>query len=167
MVLRVPASADMPTRGPKYLEDFQEGEEITTVERTMTEADIVNFCSLTGDWNQLHSSAPYARDSHMGERVFAGQQVFTYAVGLVGQTNIFEGTIKAILGFDDFTFHTPVSPGDTIHVVATVGYRDPADDTLAEDAGAVKLDYDIRNQDDEGVATGTVRLLVFSETSAK
>lgn len=151
----------MTVRGSKYFEEFEEGESFTTASRTLTEADLVNFCSLTGDWNQLHTSAPFARDSHMGERVFAAPQLFSYAVGLVGRTNIFEGTVKAILGFDDFTFHVPTHPGDTIHVVATVRETAPAGERFGDDAGRITVTYDIRNEDDETVGVGDLRLLVF------
>ncbi|MFB6170944.1 MAG: MaoC/PaaZ C-terminal domain-containing protein [Haloarculaceae archaeon] len=150
----------MTVRGSKYFEDFEAGESITTASRTLTEADLVNFCSLTGDLNQLHTSAPFASDSHMGERVFAAPQLFSYAVGLVGRTNIFEGTVKAILGFDDFTFHVPTHPGDTIHIVATVQETtDPEE--FGDDAGRITITYDIRNEDDETVGVGDLRLLVF------
>ncbi|THE63961.1 monoamine oxidase [Salinadaptatus halalkaliphilus] len=151
----------MSARGAKYFEDFEDGESITTASRTLTEADLVNFCSLTGDWNQLHSSEPFARDSHMDQRIFSGPQVFSYAIGLVGRTNIFEGTIKAILGFDDFTFHVPTHPGDTIHVVATVAETSESDTRFADDAGQVTVTYDVRNEDDDTIAVGDVRLLVF------
>jgi len=154
----------MAVRGAKHFEEFEAGETFTTVSRTMTEADLVNFCSLTGDLNQLHTSEPFARDSHMGERVFAAPQLFAYAVGLVGRTNVFEGTVKAILGFDDFTFHVPVHPGDTIHVVVTV--EETADSgEFADDAGRVTLTYDIRNEAEETVGVGEVRLLVFKRDS--
>lgn len=153
----------MPVRGAKYYEDFEEGESLTTATRTMTEADLVNFCSLTGDWNQLHSSEPFARESHMGERVFAAPQLFSYAIGLVGRTNVFEGTVKAILGFDDFTFHTPVHPGDTIHVVATVADKSASGSGFSDDAGRLTMTYNIRNADDETVGVGDLRLLVFKD----
>jgi len=151
----------MAARGSKFFEDFEEGESNTTATRTMTEADLVNFCSLTGDWNQLHSSQPFARDSHMGGRVFAAPQLFSYAIGLVGRTNIFEGTVKAILGFDDFTFHVPVHPGDTIHVVATVKKKTKSGERFGDDAGVLTMTYDIRNADDETVGVGDLRLLIF------
>ncbi|MEF8887195.1 MAG: MaoC/PaaZ C-terminal domain-containing protein [Haloarculaceae archaeon] len=151
----------MTVRGAKYFEDFEKGESVRTATRTMTEADIVNFCSLTGDWNQLHSSEPFAGDSHMGERVFAAPQVFAYAVGLVGRTNILEGTVKAILGFDDFTFHVPVHIGDTISVVATVTEKAEPGDRFSDDAGRLTVEYDIRNGDDETVGVGEIRVLVF------
>jgi len=151
----------MSVRGAKFFEDFQEDDAVTTASRTMTEADLVNFCSLTGDWNQLHSSKPFAQESHMERRVFAAPQVFSYAIGLVGRTNIFEGTVKAILGFDDFTFHTPVHPGDTIHVVATVEEKAEPGPEFSDDAGRLTVTYDIRTEDDDTVGIGVVRLLVF------
>lgn len=151
----------MPVRGAKFFEEFEEGESFTTASRTMTEADLVNFCSLTGDLNQLHTSTPFAQDSHMGERVFAAPQLFAYAVGLVGRTNIFEGTVKAILGFDDFTFHKPVHPGDTIHVVATVTEAAEPGEHFADNAGQLTVTYDIRSEDETTVGIGDLRLLVF------
>jgi acyl dehydratase len=151
----------MTVRGSKFFEDFEEGESITTASRTMTEADLVNFCSLTGDWNQLHSSEPFARESHMDRRIFAAPQLFSYAIGLVGRTNIFEGTVKAILKFDDFTFHRPVHPGDTIHVVATVEEKAETGERFDDDAGRLTVTYDIRDEADETVGVGEVWLLVF------
>lgn len=156
----------MTVRGSKHFEEFEEGESLTTASRTLTEADLVNFCSLTGDWNQLHSSEPFARDSHMGKRVFAAPQLFSYAVGLVGRTNVFEGTVKAILGFDDFTFHVPTHPGDTIHVVATVAETAPTGERFGDDAGRLTMTYDIRNEDEETVGVGDLRLLVFRRSES-
>ncbi|MEF8777405.1 MAG: MaoC/PaaZ C-terminal domain-containing protein [Natronomonas sp.] len=154
----------MTVRGSKFFEDFEEGESITTASRTMTEADLVNFCSLTGDWNQLHSSEPFARESHMDRRIFAAPQLFSYAIGLVGRTNIFEGTVKAILKFDDFTFHRPVHPGDTIHVVATIEEKAETGERFDDDAGRLIVTYDIRNEADETVGVGEVWLLVFKQS---
>lgn len=154
----------MAVDGAKFFGDFEEGESVTTATRTMTEADLVNFCSLTGDWNQLHSSEPFARESHMERRVFAAPQLFSYAIGLVGRTNIFEGTVKAILGFDDFTFHVPVHPGDTVHVVATVAEKAESGERFSDDAGRITMTYDIRNADDETVGIGDLDLLVFKES---
>ena len=35
----------------RYFEEFQEGEEFLSHGRTITEADVVNFAGLSGDWN--------------------------------------------------------------------------------------------------------------------
>jgi acyl dehydratase len=155
----------MPVDGAQYFEDFEEGDSVTTVTRTMTETDLVNFCSITGDLNQLHTSKPFAEDSHMGARVFAAPQLFAYAVGLVGRTNLMEGTVKAILGFDDFTFHQPVNPGDTIHVVATVKEKTEPGPAFDDDAGQITMTYDIRNEDDETVGVGDITVLVFKRSA--
>jgi acyl dehydratase len=47
-----------PRRG-LYFEEFVVGDEMTSVGRTVTEADIVSFAALTGDWNQIHTDAEY------------------------------------------------------------------------------------------------------------
>ena len=41
----------------EYLEDYEVGEVLVTPGRTITEADIVNFAGLTGDWHPLQSSS--------------------------------------------------------------------------------------------------------------
>ncbi|MDQ7030578.1 MAG: MaoC/PaaZ C-terminal domain-containing protein, partial [Ardenticatenia bacterium] len=37
-----------------YFEDFREGMRFTTPRRTITEADIVNFAGVSGDFNPIH-----------------------------------------------------------------------------------------------------------------
>lgn len=150
--------------GAKHFEDLFGGKSITTAARTLTEADLVNFCSLTGDWDQLHSNELFARDSYMGQRVFAAPQLFSYAIGLVGRTNIFKGTVKAILGFDDFSFHVPVHPGEIIYVVATMAETNNPGEQFDEDIGWITLTYDIQNKDGDTVGISDVRLLVFRRT---
>lgn len=39
----------------KYFDELNIGDEFLTVSRTLTEADIVNFCGVSGDFNQLHT----------------------------------------------------------------------------------------------------------------
>ncbi len=38
----------------RYFEEFEQGEVLFSQGRTITEADVINFASLTGDWNELH-----------------------------------------------------------------------------------------------------------------
>jgi len=42
-------------KGILYLDDYQVGDRMISPARTVTEADIVNFAALTGDW---HPSTP-------------------------------------------------------------------------------------------------------------
>jgi len=50
----------------KYFDDFQIGDKTVTRARTVTEADIVNFAALTGDWYPLHTNVEYAEETQFG-----------------------------------------------------------------------------------------------------
>ena len=55
-----------------YFEDLDIGKEVVSPARTVTEADIVNFAGLSGDFNVIHTDAeltqstPSASVLHMG-----------------------------------------------------------------------------------------------------
>ena len=59
----VPASRGL------YFEDFEVGWEVTSPGRTVTETDIVLFAGLSGDYNQLHTDAEFAKGTPFGQRV--------------------------------------------------------------------------------------------------
>ena len=46
-----------------YFEDMEIGDKVVSVGRTITEADIVSFAGLTGDYNTLHTDAEFAKGS--------------------------------------------------------------------------------------------------------
>ena len=56
---------------------------MTTRGRTITEADLVSFSALTGDWHPQHADAAWAAESPFGERIAHGMLVLSYAVGLL------------------------------------------------------------------------------------
>ena len=66
-----------------YLEDFKVGEKTVSLGRTVTEADIVMFASLSGDWNELHTNAEYMKNSVFGQRIAHGMLTLSIASGLV------------------------------------------------------------------------------------
>ncbi|MDP6793110.1 MAG: MaoC/PaaZ C-terminal domain-containing protein, partial [Anaerolineales bacterium] len=55
-----------------YFEEFEVGMQIVTGSRTVTEADIVNFAGISGDYNQIHTDAAYASEAPYGQRVAHG-----------------------------------------------------------------------------------------------
>ena len=61
----------------KYYEDFEIGEEAFTAGRTITEADIVMFAGLTGDWNELHTNKEYSERGPFKQRIAHGARVFS------------------------------------------------------------------------------------------
>jgi 3-hydroxybutyryl-CoA dehydratase len=98
-------------------EALEVGQEFTTRGRTVTEADVVGFAQLTGDWHPQHADAQWAESSPFGERIAHGMLVLSYAVGLMP----FEpDRVVALRRVADTAFKRPVRIGDTIHVEGEV-----------------------------------------------
>ena len=140
----------------RYFEEFEVGDSMISPGRTVTEADLVNFCGLSGDFNELHSNAEYAKDTLFGQRIAHGPLGFVIAVGLAGRLGYLEGTAQAFLSMD-WKFKGPIFIGDTIRVEATVA-RKRAVNRLG--GGILVLSIAIMNQKDEVVQEGTWRVLM-------
>src|SRR5262249_24542608 len=85
--------------------------------RTITEADLVAFAGLTGDYSELHTSDVYAKNSQFGRRVAHGMLGLAYAHGLMWpRTGEFRETAIAFLGINEWKFVGPIFVGDTIFV---------------------------------------------------
>jgi acyl dehydratase len=120
--------------------------------RTITEADVVAFSALTGDWHPQHSDAQWAADSAFGERIAHGMLIVSFAVGLV---NFDPERVIALRRVRDVVFKRPVRLGDTIHVEGTEAERRDVDDETA----LVTWNWRIVNQDDELVARVVIEAL--------
>src|SRR5215211_1702004 len=85
--------------------------------RTITDADLVNFAGLTGDFSELHTSDVYGKASQFGKRVAHGMLGLAYAHGLMwARTGELRETAVAFLGIEDWRFLGPIFVGDTIFV---------------------------------------------------
>ena len=71
-----------------YFEDFTIDVRLRTAGRTITEADIVAFAGLSGDYNQIHTNAVYAANDTFGQRVAHGLLVQSIATGLAVQSGV-------------------------------------------------------------------------------
>ena len=131
-----------------YFEDFEVGMELTTPARTVTSADIVNFCCLSGDFNEVHANHEYAKTTPFGEPVAHGPLVYGIAGGLQYASGINDGTLLALLQIDKWRISAPTKHGDTIHMVQTVIDKKP---TSKPDRGIVTLRREVRNQRGERV----------------
>lgn len=150
-----------PTYQPRgrYFEQFAVGDSLVTAARTITEADIVRFAGLSGDFNQIHTDAVYAADGPFGRRIAHGLLVQSIAVGLAVQTGFIEGTV---LAFRELSckFSLPVFIGDTIHVKLEVVEK-KALPRLG--GGQAVMKYMVLNQDDKVVQRGEWVMLVKSK----
>jgi acyl dehydratase len=120
--------------------------------RTITEADVVAFSALTGDWHPQHSDATWAAESAFGERIAHGMLIMSFAVGLVAFD---PDRVVALRRLRDVVFKRPVRLGDTIHVEGSVAGRRPIDDETT----LVDWSWKVLNQDDELVCRATVEAL--------
>ena len=85
--------------------------------RTITDADLMAFAGLTGDYSELHTSDVYAKASQFGRRVAHGMLGLAYAHGLMwARTGELRETAIAFLGISDWKFLGPIFVGDTIFV---------------------------------------------------
>jgi acyl dehydratase len=103
-----------------YFEDFQIGMKFETAGRTITEADIVNFAGISGDWNPIHTDAEFAKKTMFGQRIAHGLLTLSVASGLFVRLGLTEKTIVAFYGIDKLRFTEPVFIGDTIKAIAEV-----------------------------------------------
>ncbi len=141
-----------------YFEQFDIGLTLRTAGRTITEADIVTFAGLSGDYNQIHTNAEYAAADTFGQRVAHGLLVQSIATGLAVQSGVIEGTVLAFRELE-CKFSLPVYIGDTIHVeleiVATKAFP-------RLKGGNVTMKYAVVNQKGEAVQRGNWLMLVKS-----
>ena len=90
------------------------GDRQSTRGRTITETDIVNWCSLTGDWYYPHVDKVAAERSMFGQRVAPGIMVFAIGTGLGVPAD--STTILANYGTDQLRYPKATWIGDTIHL---------------------------------------------------
>ena len=143
-------------RQGRYFEEFEVGDAVVSAGRTITEADVVNFAGVAGDFTQIHVNAEFARQGAFGRRVAHGLLGLSVASGLLAQLGLVEGTV---LAFRELTwkFSLPVFLGDTLHVRATVAELRPV---RRLGGGAVTFDVQVLNQQERVVQQGRWVLLV-------
>jgi acyl dehydratase len=85
---------NLENRG-RYFEEFAVGQTYTSVGRTITEHDVMTFAGLSGDYNQIHTDAEFAKLTPYGQRIAHGLLGLAIASGLAMRTGILEGTVLA------------------------------------------------------------------------
>jgi len=143
-----------------YFEEFVAGDQVVSAGRTITEADVVNFAALSGDWNLIHTNAQYCEEHMFGQRVAHGLLILSVASGLAVRLGFMEETILAFRSVDGWRFQRPVLIGDTIHVRLTVA-ETKAMPRLG--GGLVTFKVDVLNQEDKVVQRGEWEMLVKAQ----
>ena len=133
-------------RGLTY-EQWEVGAVYETRGRTITEADVVSFAGLSGDYNPIHTDAEAAKATPFGERIAHGMLTVAISTGMANQTGLMEGTTIALLE-QNIKYKAPVRFGDTVHLRMEVIEKR---ETSKPDRGIVKLAAQMLNQRNEVV----------------
>lgn len=103
----------------QYYEDLPTGRKFRTIGRTITEADLVNFISVTGLTEVLFSNIEFLKEeSDIKQRVVPGALVYSFAEGLLTHATM-QHTGFAFLNME-LNIDGPTFVGDTIHVECEV-----------------------------------------------
>ncbi len=139
-----------------FYERFELHEALVTRRRTLTEADIVAFAGLSGDYDPVHTDEVFAAaETPFGTCIAHGPLGLSVDIGLLSQLNVIEDTALALLGLT-WDFAGPIKAGGTIHVRATTVEKR---ETRHPGRGIVKLKMEVINQRDETVQTGAITIL--------
>jgi 3-hydroxybutyryl-CoA dehydratase len=145
-----------------YFEDYVVDAVATSRGRTITEADIVNFAGLSGDFVELHMNEEYARRGPFGRRITHGALIFSISTGLMVQMTRNPEAIVAFYGVDKLRFVAPVFIGDTIHVSQRVLEKQAKN----AERGVIASEITVLNQDAKPVVVYTTRLMVKARERA-
>jgi acyl dehydratase len=140
---------------PLCFEDLQPGDVYRSPGRTVTEADVVIFAGLSGDYNVLHTDAEHMKSSIFGERIAHGLLGLSIQHGLVarGMPVRFDQRLIGI----KWKFRGPIKIGDTLHVLSTIAAKEDGDQ---EGWGRVTMERRVLNQFGAVVQEGETEHLV-------
>ncbi len=133
-------------------DDLATGLTFSTRGRTVTEADVVGFAGLTGDFHPQHTDAAWAAASPFGERIAHGLLVLSTAAGLVPFD---PDRVVALRRVRDVVFKRPVRLGDTITVDGRLAEVTPIDERV----GLVAVALTVRGARGRTVVRATIEVL--------
>lgn len=140
-------------------DDVPVGATFTTGGRTVTDADVVNFAGLSGDFHSLHMDETFAASTTHGRRLAHGMLVVSMTAGLVAKLplmGLLERTTLGLVGVE-CKFLKPTFIGDTIRVVLHVVEKT---ESRKLDRGAVVMRRTVLNQNGDAVIEGIWKLIV-------
>ena len=149
-----------------FFEDLAVGMEFDSPGRTVTEADLVAFSGLSGDYNQLHTDDVFASATRHGGRIAHGTLVIAIVSGLSSRSVLMLGLADQIIGLLslDCRFKIATKIGDTLRVVLRVENLKPTSDGKR---GVLTLSRTAFNQFDTVVMESSWTLLLKSRSGAE
>ncbi len=104
-------------------DDLKVGDEWESPRRTITEADVVAFAGISGDFNPLHVDHEAAKNSPFGKPVAHGLLGLAVASGLTSSAPRVD--TLAFLSILSWAFLEPIAFGDTLSVLTRVEALEP------------------------------------------
>jgi acyl dehydratase len=135
----------------RFFDQLEVGEIFVSQARTITEADVVHFAGVSGDYNPLHTDHEYASGTVFRGRIAHGLLVQSVASGLAWQLGLFDGTIAALKEMV-IRFQSPVLLGDTVRLDLKVAEKDPEPSSRR---GWIRFEAKIVNQRGDTVIDGS------------
>jgi acyl dehydratase len=142
----------------RYYEDLRVGEEYESPARTITEADIVNFAALSGDWSPVHCDEEYCKKTPYKTRIAHGLLGLAIAEGLKFRLPEFTNARYVASLYWNYKFTGPILIGDTVRVRVRIQSKR---ETKKPDRGIVVEYVTMLNQRDEVVQEGEHGLMVW------
>lgn len=143
-----------------FYEDLNVGDEDQSTGRTVTEADVVSFAGLSGDFNNMHIDEEFAKKTVFGTRVAHGLCVLSIASGLWFTMSRL-ATI-AFMGLEDWRFSDAVKFGDTIRITRKLVEKK---EHKRPNMGFLTFEVNVHNQEDKVVQKGKWVILVQRKES--
>jgi acyl dehydratase len=144
------------TTPEKYWDDAREGDEALSPRYLVSEARILAYAELTGDFTPVHIDEAYARTTPFGTRVAHGLFGLSIADGLKTQSE-YRFVAGMSLGWT-WDFLLPIKIGDEVQVRFRVTNLRPSKSRRGW--GIVVLPSELVNQRGEVVQKGEHRLMI-------
>ncbi len=141
-----------------YFEDLKRGDRWVSPARTVSEADVMDFAQLTGDFNPLHVDEEFARRSPFGRPIAHGLLGLSFVAGLASNSPLVHTV--AFLSVHDWRFLKPLYFDDRVHVVTEVINTE----SQGRKRGRVIWQRSLVNQRGETVQRGQTETLVARRT---
>jgi acyl dehydratase len=138
-----------------FFDDVEVGQEWTSAGRTVTEADIVNFAGLSGDFNPIHVDDEFAKATPFRQRMAHGLLVLSIGSGL--SLTAPPMRTLAFMAIKEWHFRDPVMIGDTLHTSVRIQSKEARSRGRR---GVITWERKIFNQKDKIVQEGVLMTLV-------
>ena len=142
----------------RYYEDMEVGEEYESPARTVSEADVVNFSALSGDWSPVHSDEEFCKKTPFKTRIAHGLFGLALTEGLKFRIPAFSVARYMASLYWNYKFAAPILIGDTVRLRVKVQSKR---ETKKPDRGIVVEYVTMLNQRNEVVGEGEHGLMVY------